>query len=413
MTQLARLHGHDRSSHARRDSGRGAGATGRDAAATGPHPLAFRRLHGRKLRINVLSETALLGLEHQGGHTGFLDCVELMSRHPDLEIEVNGRGAADILHAHSWGPLYLWRGIGHARRRIFTSHVLPETAEGAMPFAKLGAPLIHRYLKLVYGYSDVVVAVGPRMATRLREQLGVRCQIRTIPNPLRSERFHADPALRAEGRKLLGITSDRPVVLGVGQLQPRKGIPDFVKVAWGTPEADFVWVGGRPFGMVSAGIAELRRLEANLPPNMRFAGMFALDRMPAIYNAADVFLFPSLQENCPYAPLEAAGCGLPIVLRDLPEYRALYRSAMLTARDPLGFTAVVNGLLRSKSQREHWSRASSRLARDFTPEAYIEATAALYDHVACGRLHPRAVEEPLAQSLDMGAEEEPRVPVRG
>jgi 1,2-diacylglycerol-3-alpha-glucose alpha-1,2-galactosyltransferase len=348
----------------------------------------------------VLSETALLGLEHQGGHTGFLDCVELMSRHPDLEIEVNSRTPADVLHAHSWGPLYLWRGIGLAKRRIFTAHVLPETAEGAMPFAKIGAPLIHRYLKLVYGYSDVVVAVAPRMATRLRESLGVRGLIRTIPNPLRSDRFRPSPALREEGRRLLGITSDRPMVLGVGQLQPRKGIPDFAKVAWGTPEADFIWVGGRPFGMFSAGIAELRRLKANQPPNMRFAGMFPLDRMPAIYNAADVFLFPSLQENCPYAPLEAAGCGLPIVVRDLPEYRALYQSEYLSAGDPLGFTAQVNGLLRSQAQREHWSRASQRLARAFTPEAYMEATAALYDHVACGRLRRPAATEPLSLMRD-------------
>ncbi len=220
----------------------------------------------------------------------------------------------------------------------------------------------------------------------------MRGLIRTFPKPLRSERFHKpDAKLREEGRRLLGITTDRPIVLGVGQLQPRKGIPDFAKVAWGTPEADFIWVGGRPFGMVSAGISELRRLKANTPPNMRFAGMFPLERMPAIYNAADVFLFPSLQENCPYAPLEAAGCGLPVIFRDLPEYRELYRSEYLSARDPLGFTAHVSALLRSQTHREQWSRASSRLARDFTPEAYIEATAALYDHVACGRLGLRAV----------------------
>ena len=398
MPQLARLSRHH-SNHSR-DSGGDAGIPGSNAGTPGLHTLAFRRLYGRKLKINVLSETALLGLEHQGGHTGFLDCVELMSRHPDLEVEVNSRTPADVLHAHSWGPLYLWRGIGLAKRRIFTAHVLPETAEGAMPFAKIGAPLIHRYLRLVYNYSDVVVAVAPRMATRLRESLGVRGLIRTIPNPLRSDRFRPSSALREEGRRLLGITSDRPVVLGVGQLQPRKGIPDFAKVAWGTPEADFIWVGGRPFGMVSAGIAELRRLKANPPPNLRFAGMFPLDRMPAIYNAADVFLFPSLQENCPYAPLEAAGCGLPIVVRDLPEYRALYRSEYLSAADPLGFTAQVNGLLRSQPKREHWSRASLRLARDFTPEAYVEATAALYDHVACGRLRRPAATEPRALIRD-------------
>lgn len=367
-----------------------------------PRALAFRRLHGRKLRVNVLSETSMLGLTHQGGHTGFLDCIELMSRHPDLEIEINSRKPADVLHAHSWGPLYLWRGLPLARRRIFTAHVLPETARGTMPFAGFGAPLIRRYLKLVYDYSDVVIAVAPRMADALRAQLGADAQIRTIPNALRTDRFRPDPALRAEGRRLLGLSDDRPVVLGVGQLQPRKGLLDFAKVAWGTPEAQFLWVGGRPFGWVTAGLGEIHRLRKDPPPNLRFAGMFSLAQMPAIYNAADVFLFPSLQENCPYAPMEAAACGLPIVLRELPEYRALYTTGKyLSASDPLGFTAQVHGLLRSASERDQWGRAARRIAEAFKPETHVADLAALYDHVACGRLRPRlrAAADPIADDL--------------
>jgi glycosyltransferase involved in cell wall biosynthesis len=41
--------------------------------------------------------------------------------------------------------------------------------------------------------------------------------------------------------------------------------------------------------------------------------MLELEDMPLVYAAADVLLFPSYQENCPLAPLEAAACGLPVV----------------------------------------------------------------------------------------------------
>jgi 1,2-diacylglycerol-3-alpha-glucose alpha-1,2-galactosyltransferase len=349
-------------------------------------PLAFRRLHGRKLRVNVLSETPLFGLTHQGGHTAFLDCAELMSRHPDLEVEINSHRPADVLHAHSWGPLYLLRGALQRGRRIFTAHVLPETAHGAL--ASPGIPLFHRYLAFVYDYSDVVIAVSPKMAATLAE-LGVRAQVRTVPNPLRGDRFQPSPALRAEGRRRLGVSDDRPLVLGVGQLQPRKGIADFARVAASTPEADFVWVGGRPFGPFSAGLSELRQLRADAPANFRFGGMFPLEQMPAIYNAADVFLFPSLNENCPYAPMEAAACGVPIVLRDLAGYRSLYDAGYLAASDTLGFTARAHELLRSRAERERAGRAARALASRFREDTYVDEMSAIYDHVACDRLKPQ------------------------
>ncbi len=54
-------------------------------------PLRAARRLGRKLRVNVTSETTRFRLTEQGGHTAFLDCVDLMEQHPDLEIRVNFR----------------------------------------------------------------------------------------------------------------------------------------------------------------------------------------------------------------------------------------------------------------------------------------------------------------------------------
>ncbi|MGZ4869910.1 MAG: glycosyltransferase, partial [Halobacteriota archaeon] len=40
-------------------------------------------------------------------------------------------------------------------------------------------------------------------------------------------------------------------------------------------------------------------------------------------SAAEVFVFPSYEENQGIAVLEAAACGLPLILRDLPAYSDL------------------------------------------------------------------------------------------
>jgi 1,2-diacylglycerol-3-alpha-glucose alpha-1,2-galactosyltransferase len=248
-------------------------------------------------------------------------------------------------------------------------------------------PIVRAYLTAIYNFSDVVIAVGPAMAECLRK-LRVRSPIEVLPNALRSDRFFPSRDLRREGRALLGVADDRPLVLGVGQLQPRKGIADFVEVARSLQEAQFIWVGGRPFGIVSAGIRDIRRLMAHSPKNLRFAGSFELTRMPMIYNAADSLLFPSFQENCPYAPMEAASCGLPVIFRDLPEYRQLYLSEYLAARDVAGFTGLLREVLESPSYRKHHSQASLRLAGQFQPAQFIESLARVYDRIGCEGLQP-------------------------
>lgn len=348
--------------------------------------LEFPRRAGRKLRVNVFSETSFFGLENQGGHTAFIDCAHLMAAHPDLEVRVNSHARCDVFHSHSWGPLYFAQGARHwSPRRVYTAHVVPETAEGTLPFMELARPLTRAWTRWTCDYADRVLAVAPMEAEVLRE-LGVRAPILTVPNPIRGEQFRASRTLRAEGRQLLGLAARRPVVLGVGQIQPRKGIADFAEVARAVPEADFVWVGGRPFGIVSAGIGEMNRLMASPPANLRFAGMVDHERMPAVYNAADILLFPSFQENCPYAPMEAASCGLPVVFRDLPEYRALYPSRWLATANAGEMARAVRRLLASRAEYASWTAASHALAEAFSVTAYVDAVASVYDELACEAL---------------------------
>ena len=189
-------------------------------------------------------------------------------------------------------------------------------------------------------------------------------------------------------------------MIGVGQLQPRKGIADFAEIARRVPGAQFLWIGGRPFGVVSAGISGLKKLMANPPSNLRFVGPVALTQMPAVYNAADALLFPSFQENCPYAPLEAAGCGIPVIFRDLPGYSQLYPTDYTAAADVSGFVDRLRETLDSPAQWQRLSQASLRLAAHFRPGQFIEALARLYDRVACEALRDGSLRSSPPGSVD-------------
>ena len=53
--------------------------------------------------------------------------------------------------------------------------------------------------------------------------------------------------------------------------------------------------------------------EANLSGNFKFLGNLKDDTLPAVYNCADVFALPSIQEGQGIVLLEAQACAKPIV----------------------------------------------------------------------------------------------------
>ena len=55
------------------------------------------------------------------------------------------------------------------------------------------------------------------------------------------------------------------VVTCVGQIQPRKGIYDFIETAEKCPDITFVWVGGTPFKGLTAEYKKLQTVVKNAP----------------------------------------------------------------------------------------------------------------------------------------------------
>src|SRR5207253_2698607 len=95
--------------------------------------------------------------------------------------------------------------------------------------------------------------------------LGVTKRIEIFPNPIDTDSFRPDRELRTRGRTLLGLSDKQFVIMGSGQVQPRKGISDFIKLAQMLPEFEFVWVGGKPFKNITANDAEMDALLSNPP----------------------------------------------------------------------------------------------------------------------------------------------------
>ena len=109
-------------------------------------------------------------------------------------------------------------------------------------------------------------------------------------------------------------------MLGVGQIQTRKGVIDFIDIARKMPDVQFVWAGGFSFGGITDGYKELKSQMETAPKNILFTGIVDRDLMNDIYNVSDVLFMPSYNELFPMSILEAMNTSTPVLLRDLELY---------------------------------------------------------------------------------------------
>jgi phosphatidylinositol alpha-1,6-mannosyltransferase len=117
-------------------------------------------------------------------------------------------------------------------------------------------------------------------------------------------------------RRQFGLDNE-PCVLFVGSLIPRKGLPFLVeaakKIVKQNADTKFLIVGDGPLKNHLADSLE----SANLLGNFKFLGNLKNEMLPSVYNSADVFVLPSIQEGQGIVLLEAQASGKPVVAFDV------------------------------------------------------------------------------------------------
>jgi 1,2-diacylglycerol-3-alpha-glucose alpha-1,2-galactosyltransferase len=328
------------------------------------------------MKVHVVSESLLL-VKGTGIHTAFLNHVDLLREKDDVEVVINGEGTGDVFHSHTYFLYYFWKGRRYKGRRVFTAHVIPDSLKGSFPAWWLLLPFVKWGLKTVYSYADICIAISPAVEKAILKT-GAKTTIVRIPNPIDAGFWKRNPEKRKKGRSMLGLSDNDFVVLGVGQIQGRKGVEDFLEIAETSDGAKFVWAGGRPFKFFTEGIVRINRKFREVGNKVISTGELDISQMPYIYAAADLMLFPSLQENCPLAPLEAAASGIPVIFRDLKEYKLLYQNPYLKANDNDEFIALTRKMMNDKEFYNEGVRISTQLLTQFEKETIREQLISLY-----------------------------------
>lgn len=264
----------------------------------------------------------------------------------------------DILQINTPWLKSLWL-IKKARRQgkkiIIWAHVAAEEIPEVFRFGKLLFPLAKKYLAYAYGQADLVFCPS-EYTKRLMLGYGLPEKILFVQsNGVDCFAFYPSAEKRTLARQQQKC--ERLVVGTVGLVIPRKGVDKFLALAQEHPDQQFLWFGKIYSRLIVKGLPKV------LPNNVRFTG-FVKD-INAAFNAIDIFVFLSSGENQGMVLLEAAACGLPIVVRALPAYEGwlVHNENCLIAKDEKETNEYLDLLIKDEVLRQKLSRGALELAR--------------------------------------------------
>ena len=283
-------------------------------------------MENEKLRINMLSSSEKVA--GQGVSGAYRELVSLLHRDAkdQLIVTENLPVEADITHFHTIDFPYYLSTFQKKRsgRKIGYVHFLPDTLEGSLKIPFFLKGIVKRYVFSFYNRMEHLVVVNPMFIEDLVAAGIPREKVTYIPNFVNKEKWHPLPTDQvAKLRQEMDLAEDQFVVVGAGQVQKRKGIDDFIRLAEELPEITFIWAGGFSFGGMTDGYERYKKIMDNPPKNLIFPGIVPPERMRELYALADLFLLPSYNELFPMTILEAASCEAPIMLRDLDLYKVI------------------------------------------------------------------------------------------
>ncbi len=164
--------------------------------------------------------------------------------------------------------------------------------------------------------SDLVVAISDESFLELGQEFpSARGKMIKIYNPIDTALFAPDKRKREAARHKLGVLPGEQLLLMTGVLHKQKGfhvgLKAFALLREEFPGLKLAIAGDGP----EAGALKTAAERSGLSNAVTFTGNIPNRDLPEIYNAADIYLNPTLRkEGLALVILEAMACGLPSVI---------------------------------------------------------------------------------------------------
>lgn len=242
---------------------------------------------------------------------------------------------SNIVHIHDClylANFYAFLAAGwYHKPLVITQHV------GLVPYTQTYKNLLQRIAygtlgRLVLKRSDTVIFISERVKDWFQKRLHFKRPVKFIPNGIDHTMFYRESeGNRHMNRDRLGYSEKQNIALFVGRFTEKKGLNLIRQIAHSRPNLFWLIIGR---GDLDPNTWSL--------PNVKVLSTQSQSELRVFYNAADIFILPSVGEGFPLAVQEALTCGLPVLVSQ--ETASILPDAPLIAVDISDASSVLRVL---------------------------------------------------------------------
>ena len=309
---------------------------------------------------------------------------------PHIQGAISGL-KLDVVHSQS--PFFLGvlaRRVARSLEipHVSTNHTLYTEYAHYLPLPTVGVTrwLLVRWMRRFYDSCDRVLAPSELTRRVLTQTYAVRAPITVVPTGIPAPPYVL--ARPADVKRDLGLPPDARILLFVGRLAPEKNLDvllrAFAQICERTVDTYLILAGSGK----SQSLLEGRARTLGVHRRMRFTGFLSRTRLDPLYQASDVFLFPSKTETQGLAVGEALAAGIPCVVVNAggaPESVRDGVDGFLVPDDPAALAARALELLADPDRHRRMAIEARRGAAGRTPDKVSGRIIAVYEELIARR----------------------------
>jgi len=292
-------------------------------------------------------------------------------------------GGVDVF----FSPHFIFAPVSKKVKKIITFHDL--SFEYYPEFFSLQRKIWHKLMrpKIQAGLADKIIAVSNSTKEDLFNLYKVAPEKVEVIYPGIGEEFRKVGKAEMErvAKKYNLFTPHRPAnggagagpekfILYFGTIEPRKNIVGIIKAfELLKPDAKLVIAGAA--GWLCKDVYKAAK-NSSIAKDIIFTGFIDKDDKPALYNLAEVFLYPSFFEGFGFPPLEAMACGVPTIVSNTTSLPEVCGEAafMVNPYDVNEIAEAIDEVLKNEELKKQMRDRGLSLSKKFDWQTCVKKT---------------------------------------
>lgn len=249
---------------------------------------------------------------------------------------------------------------------------------------RIGIYINKLFVKKLLSTADIIISPSEKYINQSEVLKNFHDKIRIVPNGIKIESFE-HTCSKESCREKLKLSLNSNIILFVGYLVDHKGpeilLRSFRSILDILPDTILIFVGD---GALKFELEQLSK-KLHIEKNVQFVGFIDQNTIITYYNAADVFVLPSLSDCFPMVILEAMASGLPIIASDIGGISELVinnENGLLVQPNHSGLLAdSIIYLLDNDDIRNKFGKRGRKLADNYSWKKIAETTQSIYEEL--------------------------------